>query len=70
VVEVVIDGPAPVLTDVRGVTAVEPVPGLVGGLRISVTGSPEDLLARLAGVRVVRLRTEEPSLEEIFLTYY
>ncbi len=70
IVEVVVAGPAPSLDGVPGVTAVEAVPGVVGGLRISVTGSPSALLARLADVAVVRLRTEEPSLEEIFLTYY
>jgi ABC-2 type transport system ATP-binding protein len=41
-----------------------------GGLRISVNGPPDELLVRLASARVVRLRTSEPSLEEIFLTYY
>jgi ABC-2 type transport system ATP-binding protein len=70
IVEIVVEGPAPSLDGVPGVTAVEAVPGVVGGLRISVTGSPSALLARLAEVAVVRLRTEEPSLEEIFLTYY
>ena len=70
IVEVVVEGPAPSLDGVPGVTAVEAIPGVVGGLRISVTGSPSALLARLADVAVVRLRTEEPSLEEIFLTYY
>jgi ABC-2 type transport system ATP-binding protein len=70
IVEVVVEGPAPSLDGVLGVTAVEAIPGVVGGLRISVTGSPSALLARLAEVAVVRLRTEEPSLEEIFLTYY
>jgi ABC-2 type transport system ATP-binding protein len=70
IVEIVVEGPAPSLDGVPGVTAVEAIPGVVGGLRISVTGSPSALLARLADVAVVRLRTEEPSLEEIFLTYY
>jgi ABC-2 type transport system ATP-binding protein len=70
VVEVVIEGPLPSLDDVPGVTAVEPVAGVVGGLRITITGSPAGLLARLGTVHVARLRTEEPSLEEIFLTYY
>jgi ABC-2 type transport system ATP-binding protein len=70
IVEVVIEGPVPVLDDVPGVTAVEPITGLTGGLRISLTGSPRELLGRLATAQVVRLRTEEPSLEEIFLTYY
>jgi len=68
--EVVVDGPLPRLADVAGVGSVEPVPGVAGGLRIAVTGPPDELLARLASARVVRLRTSEPSLEEIFLTYY
>ena len=70
IVDVVVEGPMPTLDDVPGVTAVEPIPGVAGGLRISVTGSPAGLLARLAAVQVVRLQTEQPSLEEIFLTYY
>jgi len=70
IVEVVIDGPVPSLDGVPGVTAVEAVPGVAGGLRISVTGSPSALIARLAEVPVLRIQTEEPSLEEIFLTYY
>ena len=70
IVEVVVDGSMPSFEDVPGVTAVEPIPGVAGGLRVSVTGSPDGLLARLATVRVAHLRTEEPSLEEIFLTYY
>lgn len=69
-VEVVVDGPLPDLTDVAGVTGVEPIAGVEGGLRIAVSGPPAELLARLATVRVLRLRTTEPSLEEIFLTYY
>ena len=70
IVEVVVDGPTPSLDGVAGVTAVEAIPGVAGGLRITVSGSPSALLARLADVPVARLRTEEPSLEEIFLTYY
>jgi ABC-2 type transport system ATP-binding protein len=70
VVEVVVDGPVPDLATVPGVSGVEPIPGVAGGVRVSVSGSPAPLLARLATADVVRLRTEEPSLEEIFLTYY
>jgi ABC-2 type transport system ATP-binding protein len=68
--EIVVDGPLPELDDVPGVSAVERMSGVEGGLRISLAGSPEALLARLAGLRVRRLRTLEPTLEEIFLTYY
>jgi ABC-2 type transport system ATP-binding protein len=67
VVEVSVDSPLPALDHVPGVTAVEPV---VGGLRISLTGPPGPLLARLAGAPITRLRSRQPSLEEIFLTYY
>jgi ABC-2 type transport system ATP-binding protein len=67
VVEVSTDGPLPALDGVPGVTSVEP---FGGGLRISVSGPPGPLLARLAGARVTRLRSHQPSLEEIFLTYY
>jgi ABC-2 type transport system ATP-binding protein len=70
IVEVVINGEAPSLDGVAGVTAVEAIAGVVGGLRITVVGSPSSLIARLADVAVVRLRTVEPSLEDIFLTYY
>ena len=67
VVEVQLDGPVPRLDDVPGLGAVEEVPG---GLRVAVTGSPAALLEALAGLPVTRIRTEEPSLEQIFLTYY
>ena len=70
VAKVVINGEAPSLDGVAGVTAVEAIAGVVGGLRITVVGSPSSLIARLAHVAVVRLRTVEPSLEDIFLTYY
>ncbi len=70
ILEVVVAGPPPVFDDVAGVTAVEAVPGVAGGYRITVTGPQAPVLARLADVDVVRLRTVEPSLEEIFLAYY
>jgi ABC-2 type transport system ATP-binding protein len=55
---------------VPGVTAMEPMAGVPGGMRFTVAGEPDALVRRLAEHRVVRLRTVEPSLEEIFLTYY
>lgn len=67
VVEVALDGPFPNFDDVPGVTGVDLIPG---GARLSVTGSPAALLTRLASLPVQRFRTDEPSLEEIFLTYY
>jgi len=70
IVEVVVDGPPPDLAGVAGVMKVEPMPEVAGGLRVSVSGPPTPLLARLSTSDVVRLRTVEPTLEEIFLTYY
>lgn len=67
VVEVAVDGALPAFDDVPGVTGVDLIPG---GARLSVAGSPGPLLARLATLPVERMRTDEPSLEEIFLTYY
>jgi ABC-2 type transport system ATP-binding protein len=66
-IEVAVDGPFPVFDDVPGVTGVDLIPG---GARLSVTGSPAALLTRLASLPVKRFRTDEPTLEEIFLTYY
>lgn len=70
IVEAVFDGPPPVLDGVPGVTGVESMAGVPGGIRVTVSGEPDALVRRLAEHRVVRLRTVEPSLEEIFLTYY
>jgi ABC-2 type transport system ATP-binding protein len=67
VFEAVLDGPAPDLSGVPGVTAVSPIDG---GLRVAVTGPPGPALRRLAGADVVQLRAQQPSLEEIFITYY
>jgi ABC-2 type transport system ATP-binding protein len=49
---------------------VEAMSGVPGGIRVTVAGAPDALVRRLAEHRVVRIRTVEPSLEEIFLTYY
>lgn len=70
VVELVVDGPVPALAGVPGVSAVEPMPGVLGGLRVTLDGPPAALLRVLADVQVVRLRTPERSLEEAFLAYY
>ncbi|HSK54623.1 MAG TPA: ABC transporter ATP-binding protein [Jiangellales bacterium] len=67
VFEAIVDGDLPDLSGLHGVTVTEPIPG---GVRVSVTGSPAELLSRLASVPVIQLRSHEPSLEEIFLTYY
>jgi ABC-2 type transport system ATP-binding protein len=39
-------------------------------VRLTVVGPPAPVLAELAAAGVTRLRSHEPSLEEIFLTYY
>ncbi|WP_242608643.1 ABC transporter ATP-binding protein [Actinomadura formosensis] len=67
VLEAIADGPLPDLAGVPGVTGVEAVDG---GVRVSITGSPSPALARLSTVPLVRLRSHEPTLEEIFLSYY
>ncbi|WP_406205100.1 ABC transporter ATP-binding protein [Kitasatospora sp. NBC_01560] len=67
VFEAVLEGPVPELASLAGVTAVEPIDS---GVRVSVTGPPTAVLSRLAGAGLVRLRSREPTLEEIFLTYY
>jgi ABC-2 type transport system ATP-binding protein len=62
--------------DPSGAAAVARVPGLeqvqVEGARVSglYRGSFDPLLAALAGQHVVSLVSREPSLEEIFLSYY
>jgi ABC-2 type transport system ATP-binding protein len=65
--EALVDGPVPELAGLPGVNRVEPIPG---GVRVSVTGAPGPVLTRLAGAGLTRLRSHEPSLEEIFLGYY
>jgi ABC-2 type transport system ATP-binding protein len=67
VLEASFDGPVPNVEGLPGVTRVEQLPD---GLRVHVTGPPGPVLARLSGVGLTRLRSHEPSLEEIFLGYY
>jgi len=67
VFEVAFDGPTPSLAGVPGVVAEQPVAGAV---RLSVKGSPAPLLAELGRHRVASLRSHEPDLEEVFLSYY
>ena len=55
------------LSDVPGVTSVEP---LDDGVRVRVSGPPGPLLEALSRQPVRSLRTREASLEEIFLSYY
>lgn len=70
ILELVIDGTVPDLTLVPGITHVEHLPGVQGGVRVTVSGSVQPLLASLAHVDVERMRTIEPSLEDVFLSYY
>ncbi|HXV93056.1 MAG TPA: ABC transporter ATP-binding protein [Pseudonocardia sp.] len=67
-VEVTVAGPAPDLTAVPGVEAVEQVGP--ARLRFSLTGAPAAALRALAEADVTALEVREPSLEEIFLAYY
>jgi ABC-2 type transport system ATP-binding protein len=59
--------PVPSFTDVPEVVAVEPMPA---GVRLTVTGEPGEVVARLSAAGVRRLHSRAPSLEQIFLTYY
>lgn len=66
-VEAEMDGPAPDVSGIPGVTAVE-VDG--SRLRCHVAGSIEPLLKVLSGAGVRHLVSREPSLEELFLAHY
>jgi ABC-2 type transport system ATP-binding protein len=66
-VEVTFSGTPPELGAIPGVEVVE-VAGRT--VRLDVTGSPQALLAALAGEPVTELTSREPSLEEIFLHHY
>jgi ABC-2 type transport system ATP-binding protein len=66
-VEVTFGGTPPELDAVPGVRVVHATGNAV---RLEVTGSPQPLLAALAGLPVVTLTSREPSLEEIFLHHY
>jgi ABC-2 type transport system ATP-binding protein len=67
VFEVVFDGPVPSFAGAPGVVAEKPVDG---GVRLSVVGPPALLLAELGRHPVQSLRSHEPDLEEVFLSYY
>jgi ABC-2 type transport system ATP-binding protein len=67
VFDVLFDGPVPSFASVPGVVAEQPVDG---GVRLSVAGNPRALLSELGRQRVVSLRSREPDLEEVFLSYY
>jgi len=58
---------APSFADLAEVRAVEPMDG---GVRVTVSGEPGEVVTRLATAGVRRLHSHAPSLEQIFLTYY
>ncbi|HZN14030.1 MAG TPA: ABC transporter ATP-binding protein [Acidimicrobiales bacterium] len=66
-VEIEFEGEPVDLTNVAGVVA----PDVHGNrVRCQVTGSMEPLLTALAGARVRRMMSREPSLEELFIAHY
>jgi len=67
VFDVTFDGPVPSFASITGVVAEQPVDG---GVRLSVVGTPKALLSELGRQRVVSLRSREPDLEKVFLSYY
>jgi ABC-2 type transport system ATP-binding protein len=67
VVEARFDGPVPDLTGIEGVSSIETA-GRV--MRCQVRGSVGPLLQALAATGVQQLLSHEPSLEELFLSYY
>ncbi|MFC6237564.1 ABC transporter ATP-binding protein [Longivirga aurantiaca] len=67
VLEASLDGPVPRLDDLDGILGVEPMDG---GVRVTVTGAPGNVLTRLGTAGITRLQSHAPTLEQIFLTYY
>ena len=59
--------PAAALAQVAGVSEVQTLPD---GLRLRLAGDFDPLLRALAPYYVTEMVTEEPTLEEVFLTYY
>jgi ABC-2 type transport system ATP-binding protein len=66
-VEVAYEGTRPDLTDVAGVEELTEEPGVS---RFHLRGPSDELIKRLARYDVRSFVSEEPSLEEVFLTYY
>ena len=66
-VEIQLDGSAPDLSDIAGVSDVQVHDGL---LTCQLEGDPGPLLATLAGVRIRDLLIEPARLEEAFMEYY
>ena len=65
--EASLSGPVPVFTDLPEVVGVEPMDG---GVRVTVSGAPGEVLTRLNAAGITRLHSQAPTLEQIFLTYY
>ena len=66
-IELDLSAPPPDLSDVAAAGAVTPTPS---GVRVHLEGPVGDVLAAFDLSSVVAIRTEEASLEEIFLAYY
>jgi ABC-2 type transport system ATP-binding protein len=67
VIDVMFEGRAPSFANVPGVVSEEPDGA---ALRLSVSGSPQAVLAELGRQRVVSIQTREPDLEQVFLGLY
>jgi ABC-2 type transport system ATP-binding protein len=65
--EASLTGPVPAFSDLAEVIGVEP---MVGGVRVTVSGPPGEVLTRLTAAGLTRLHSQAPTLEQIFLTYY
>jgi ABC-2 type transport system ATP-binding protein len=65
--EAVLAGPVPGFADLPEVIGVEPFDG---GVRVTVSGPPGAVVARLNAAGIRRLHSRAPSLEQVFLTYY
>jgi ABC-2 type transport system ATP-binding protein len=59
-----------VMPDLPGLPGVTRVDRLDHTVRVTVMGSPAGVLSRFAEAGITKLRSHEPSLEEVFLTYY
>jgi ABC-2 type transport system ATP-binding protein len=67
VFEASLSGPVPAFDDLSEVIGIEPMDG---GVRVTVSGAPTEVLRRLNEAGITRLHSHAPSLEQIFLTYY
>lgn len=65
--EAVLAGQVPEFADLPEVVGVEP---FEHGVRVTVSGPPGEVVARLGTAGIRRLNSRAPSLEQIFLTYY